>query len=583
MLRPFGFACVVLLAMALPLPLWAKPWANPYPPFVIQLQDAPGLKKALSQGLEEARSNDTHGDVAQTPALLMALETDRLNRLLRAKGYYAAQVEGRLGDTLTYSVQPGVLSVIETLTLDLPPLTTAFNPLSLGLKVGQPLEAKAVLDAVERLEQHYLAHSCWYQVKAEYTLTLNPATAGAQLTLGFTPSSVSQFGEVRFEGAPDILPQHLAQYLTFNRGDCYQQQALDDTRLALLQSGLVSSLAIDSLPPEKGVVNLVFRLTPRPARTLKGGLSYDADAGGGIALGWEHRNVFGQGENLAFSSALSQRTRSLGTAFSLPHFLAQNQTFKLYSQLKDSQPDAFHNRQLDSGLSLTRKLSPKISWSLGARTLLNQIEVQHNRDWVGLLGLPLSLEVTAHRPLLDPLTGWNLGLKTEPFWDIQTPSAVFIKTTAATSIYRSASAWPLKPTLAGRMAAGSLAGQDLTGVPITERFFVGGGGSVRGYPYQSLGPRLNNTSLGGLSYGEASLELRLRFNPNWGMVLFADAGQAYSRSLPAWGTHFKTGAGLGLRYYTRFTPLRVDIARPLDRQDTALDPFQVYISIGQAF
>ncbi len=120
-------------------------------------------------------------------------------------------------------------------------------------------------------------------------------------------------------------------------------------------------------------------------------------------------------------------------------------------------------------------------------------------------------------------------------------------------------------------------------MPADIRFYTGGGGSVRGYPFQSLGPLTDDDPDGGLSFTEVSVEMRLRWGENWGGVLFLDGGTAYEDELPRWGNDIRWGAGFGLRYYTSFAPIRFDIGIPLDKRDGVDDDYQLYISSGQAF
>ncbi|MBA2771476.1 MAG: BamA/TamA family outer membrane protein, partial [Sphingomonas sp.] len=112
-------------------------------------------------------------------------------------------------------------------------------------------------------------------------------------------------------------------------------------------------------------------------------------------------------------------------------------------------------------------------------------------------------------------------------------------------------------------------------------FYAGGGGSVRGFGYQQLGPRdPEGRPLGGLSLVEGAAEVRYRFG-NYGIVGFVDAGQVYENSIPDF-SGVRMGIGLGARYYTNFGPLRIDVATPLGRKEGE-SRFNLYISIGQAF
>ena len=136
--------------------------------------------------------------------------------------------------------------------------------------------------------------------------------------------------------------------------------------------------------------------------------------------------------------------------------------------------------------------------------------------------------------------------------------------------------------LAARGSVGSIVGGDVEDIPATRRFFLGGGGSIRGYEYRTVGPRENGEVVGGLSFVEASFELRYRLTDTIGIVPFVDVGAAFDHPLPDFSEEFRVGAGLGLRYHTPLGPLRFDVAVPLNRKDG--DPsFAFYVGLGQAF
>src|SRR3546814_13530810 len=110
---------------------------------------------------------------------------------------------------------------------------------------------------------------------------------------------------------------------------------------------------------------------------------------------------------------------------------------------------------------------------------------------------------------------------------------------------------------------GHVSGAPLLYIAPPRRFAGGGGGSVRGHGYQAIGPKdLNNAPIGGRSLTEAAIEARIRFG-NFGVVPFLDAGQLYTSSLPRF-SGMRYGAGLGLRYYSSFGPIRVDVGTPLN-------------------
>jgi translocation and assembly module TamA len=140
-------------------------------------------------------------------------------------------------------------------------------------------------------------------------------------------------------------------------------------------------------------------------------------------------------------------------------------------------------------------------------------------------------------------------------------------------------------TLAARLRAGwleAVAG-DPNDVPPNQRFYAGGGGSVRGYEYNSIYPRERDTlglTPGGQGLLEGSLEARYRLNARWGAAAFVDGGNAFDTWSEA--GDLRWGVGAGIRYDLGFAPLRLDAAVPLDPDEAGAD-YALYISLGQAF
>ena len=148
---------------------------------------------------------------------------------------------------------------------------------------------------------------------------------------------------------------------------------------------------------------------------------------------------------------------------------------------------------------------------------------------------------------LNPIRGWRFEGTAEPTLITGARSLAYVMTQAQFSGY-----FPFDSAgdtvLAGRFKVGSILGGSIPDVPADRRFYAGGGGSVRGYAYQAVGPRLlNNTPEGGLSLTEASVELRRQITRQWGVVAFVDVGSVGTTTTPNF-QDFSTGVGIGVRY-----------------------------------
>ena len=111
-------------------------------------------------------------------------------------------------------------------------------------------------------------------------------------------------------------------------------------------------------------------------------------------------------------------------------------------------------------------------------------------------------------------------------------------------------------------------------MPTPLRFFAGGDNSIRGFALRDVAPRnADGISIGGRSVEVASVEYEYRVRPQWGAAVFVDHGRATSGSAEP----FRTGAGLGTRWYSPVGPVQFDVARPVDARG---GDWRVHLTIG---
>jgi translocation and assembly module TamA len=210
-----------------------------------------------------------------------------------------------------------------------------------------------------------------------------------------------------------------------------------------------------------------------------------------------------------------------------------------------------------------------------------------------LLAVPVTVAFDSTNlasPLQDPRRGIRASLSVAPTLAIGRPDSTFvinqIKLAGYFDLDHVLPTAPGRTVLAARALAGLADGAGELSLPPDQRFYAGGSGTIRGYVYQSVGPKFvdpESTPIGGTEFTAGSLELRQRFGTNFGAALFADAGQVNS-SLKAAVGQFDIGVGAGLRYYTPIGPIRLDVAVPTKRLPAPYDDaFEVYIGLGQAF
>ena len=325
---------------------------------------------------------------------------------------------------------------------------------------------------------------------------------------------------------------------------------------------------------------LLVQLEETPRNAIAVGASFSTTEGPGLEGNWSRRNLTGRLDTLDVGVLLAEIERSLTINWTQPAFRGYGRSLRIGGQLIEEETDAFDRRAISVSTGYDYRVTDRVTLSTGAAfESSREDDGESMRDLNTVNGL-VGAAWDGTDSALDPTQGIRLFVQSQPSYTFGDAEGPFFRNSSELRGYTSINAD--KFVIAGRAKVGSIQGAKRSDIPIDRRFFAGGGGSVRGYGYQQLGPQNSmGEPIGGRSLLEISLEARLRFKRNLGAALFVDAGEAASEDLPQF-EDLRAGIGLGFRYYTRFGPLRVDLATPLDPRPQD-DPLQLYISIGQAF
>jgi translocation and assembly module TamA len=290
----------------------------------------------------------------------------------------------------------------------------------------------------------------------------------------------------------------------------------------------------------------------------------------------------GLGHKLSLQTNWSGDAQTAEAQYQIPGFRRDDQALRLHLRLAKESLDAFDSTSAGAGVSLERRLNEQWTVGAGLRLRVAREEQQRLEESYHLLSLPAyCVRSTVGNPL-NPESGMKLDVRLEPFFEVTDPGGSFLKGSVNLSRYFDLARggdW----VIATRIKIGSILGTGLDGIPPDERFYTGGGGSIRGYAYNTVSPLKDNDPIGGRSLVELSLEARRRITKNIGIALFVDGGNAFSTAFPDFSEELRWGAGIGVRYFTPVGPLRVDLAVPLNRRAGVDDQFGVYVSFGQAF
>jgi len=521
-----------------------------------------------------------------------------LNQLLRAAGYYGAFVNtriepdrlGRLNVTLV--VRPGTVYTLSS--IDLNGIEEAENRAdelrtSFGLESGQPADSDRIAAALAALKTEMGREGFVFAKLGEPKLTVDHDEHSVQMVVDVHPGNVQRVGRITVDGEQLFSAKHLRRIARFRTGDIYDAARMEDFRRALIQTSLVSAVTIKPVATaDPHVVDVAVKLEPAPPRTVSGAIGYGTGEGYRLEASWQHRNLIRPEGAVTFRGVLGTQEQSLGGTLRRNNFKARDRVLTGQVVLSHLDQNAYEARSLTIGAGLERQTNiiwqKKWTWSYGVELVASKEDdtvkatgAPRSRQY--LIGaLPSSLSYDGSDDLLNPSRGYRLAARVSPEASLQGSAFGYVKAQLDGSSYL-----PIgnRTVIAGRVRLGSIIGAPAERIAPTRRFYAGGGGSVRGYGYQKIGPvDINGDPAGGRSLAEFSIEARVRFG-DFGVVPFFDGGNLYSARLPTF-RNLRYGAGLGVRYYTSFGPIRVDVGTPINRR-SGDSRIAVYVSLGQAF
>ena len=464
----------------------------------------------------------------------------------------------------------------------------------LGLGAGDPADAAAILAAEDRALTQLRKQGYALASVERREVVIDHATHEANVTYVVEAGPTAKMGAVRFTGTKAVDTTYLQRRVPFSEGEPYDPDKVDALRGKLTSLGVFSAVRIKPATAldADGELPIEVELQDRPPRSIGFGASYETELGFAVNGFWVHRNLFGQAESLRLSAEINHIGQGLAiddtgfafrAAFRKPDWWFAGQDARLQADVLREVLAAYRRKAVVIAGGFDRVISPHWQVRFGLAAEYAEIERNGISQTYQMLGVPLSALLDRANNELDPTRGYRVSLDVTPYVDVG-PGGDFFTLMRLTGRSYLDLGEPGRSVLATRASFGTAPTINIAAIPPDKLFYAGGGGSVRGFVYQSAGPRdAFNNPLGGASVVEASVEFRQRIGGSFGAVAFVDAGSAYPDILPNFALLGpRVGAGAGIRYYTDFGPVRLDVGLPLNRREGD-PPFGVYVSLGQAF
>jgi translocation and assembly module TamA len=523
--------------------------------------------------------------------------------VLRSEGYYSYEVTPEVTGTeppkAVLRVTPGPQFRIGTVAVDWltrpDPKTEAAADKAIDLAPGLPGRAAEVLAAEGRLVARLSSRGYADATAGERRVVVDHADHTVQPTFRIDAGPLVRMDGIQLETKGRTNPRWIAGLTPWAAGQPYNPEDVAELERRLLDTGVYDSVTVSLAPAAKttteGTRPVIVSLSDRPKSTIELGLGYSTSEGFGFDGLWNRYNRFGRADTVTAIARVAQIQQRLGLQLALPHWRKPARTLTLATEVFRETTDAYDRAGANVRAELKQRIGKTSFYSYGvaaefSQNLETQVDPITNmavgvRRNLGILTGLAGLQWDRSDDPLDPTRGWRVIADVQPTVVTGDGPITFLRAQVQGTAY-----YPFdkqaKTVVAGRLRVGSIVNGTLPEVPADRRFYAGGGGSVRGYEYQGIGPRqTNGQPLGGLSLVDGSVELRRTLFGKWGAAVFVDGGAVGTE--PTFDlADVRFAGGFGVRYALPFGPVRADVAFPFDNSN-GQPAFQVYISIGQAF
>ncbi|MGH8371997.1 MAG: autotransporter assembly complex protein TamA [Gammaproteobacteria bacterium] len=514
---------------------------------------------------------------------LNARAPEEIRKALEPFGYYDAKVVSDLTETAAgwnarYVITPGTPVLVRKVDIQLSgdgKNDEAFKdyldklPLKSGDQLNQP-----IYENIKQQLQELAAHQGYIDARfTDSVLRVDPPHHWADIEIHFATGPRYYFGEVTF--VQDFMQtSFLNRYVTFKPGDPYDASRLLGLQYALGDSDYFGSVDVQILRKQAGPdrrIPIRITLTPRKRNRYSLGLGYGTDTGPRTTLVWENRRLNGLGHRFSTQLQYSRILESAQINYLVPL------SNPAWQQLRYSLGST--RQLLGDGIAYSTTLGINRNTVLGAWGENQYLNLERDRS-------ALSTGTTVTTLLVPGLT-FNRSVSDNPIYptrgyraslDVRGSSRNLRSDISFLQLHLSSKlivSFNETTRLLLRGEIGATAVNNFDALPLSQRFYTGGDQTVRGYKYNSIGPRDSSGNLiGGKDLLVGSMEVDHRFGPVFGVAAFVDAGNVTN----SFQTSLEKGVGVGLRWRTPVGMVRFDLAHPIKRPD--LGWVYIHISIG---
>ena len=458
------------------------------------------------------------------------------------------------------------------------------------IKEGDIFVRSKVMNDLEMYENSYRdVGYAWCRIEPYFDK--DPEKGEVVLNLKLIKGPVVKVRWINISGNSKTRGYVIRREMRILEGDLYNQKKLDDSVRFIRRLGFFNIVNITPVKVDDAVADIQVKVEEGSAGTMSAGASYSNTSGLVGTLQLSLGNFSGRGQRLNLSVESGGDSSTYSISFSEPRLFSGVFSFGMDLYDKTNDYSEYSQDSLGGSIRLGYRLSDESSLTGRYRYVTydvydidldasDSIKEQEGVSTTSSVRLGYTFD-TRDFPL-DPREGVNLKFSTELAGRFLGGNNSFVRYQAEGSYFK-----PIIEDLIGmgHLELGYITSLDSEDIPITERYFMGGLHTLRGFEHRKVGPLdEDGEPVGGTKSFLINLEMTyplIRESKIKGVV-FLDAGNVWADDEEVMAEDLRYGAGFGFRWAAPIGLMRLEWGINLDPEPDEEQPGWEF-SIGTMF
>jgi len=396
-------------------------------------------------------------------------------------------------------------------------------------------------------------------------------------------------GDIQLTGNDYTQDHVILRELLVQKGGVYNYEEILKSTRRLYRLGFFKEVRFEPRISEtkKYIRDMELKIKERFTGSLEFGGGYGEDEGVVGFFQISQNNLYGTGRKAVLRALASLVNSELTLSFIEPWLFNYDLDARVGVTYQIIERTSYKLTTYGTTVGIDKEFGENIKGTLSYQFERNKTDVDsptlvpEDEDRFNIATINPGLVRSTRNHLFNPTSGSLNGIQFRQAARILGSEEQFNKMTLRSLWYFPLVSWAVFAV----SGSGGIANEfgNTAKVPITERFFLGGRETVRGYKQDSLGPRApDGTLTGGDAMVNLNYEVRFLLPFNFGLVGFVDSGMVWIEPKDINFLGLKYSAGWGIRYFTPIGPLRMDIGYKLD-PERGEDPYEIHFTLGQIF